>query len=75
MNNRRISSSVKRLLRFVAYLLSVIAAVMILSLAVHHPIIAQTNKLEIIAEFPLEHPPGNIAITPQGRLMMSQHQF
>ena len=38
-------------------------------------VIAQTDELEIVAEFPLEHPPGNIAITPQGRLIMSQHQF
>lgn len=37
--------------------------------------LSQTQNLEIVAEFPLENPPGNIAITPQGKLIMSQHQF
>lgn len=45
------------------------------NLTSHRFVVAQTDGLEIIAEFPLEHPPGNIAITPQGRLIMSQHQF
>ena len=45
-----------------------------LSLAVRHPVVAQTD-VEIVAEFPAEHPPGNIAVTPDGRLIMSQHQF
>lgn len=31
--------------------------------------------LEVVAEFPRQHPPGNIAVTPDGRLIMSQHQF
>jgi sugar lactone lactonase YvrE len=31
--------------------------------------------LEVVAEFPREHPPGNIAVTPDGRLIMSLHQF
>lgn len=31
--------------------------------------------LEIVAEFPRQHPPGNIAVTPDGRRIMSQHQF
>jgi sugar lactone lactonase YvrE len=38
-------------------------------------VVGQTNELEIVAELSAEHPPGNIAITPQGRLIMSQHQF
>lgn len=49
-----------------------------------HPLAAQTeiaqtdveiDELEIVAEFPAEHPPGNVAVTPEGRLIMSQHQF
>lgn len=31
--------------------------------------------IEIVAEFPRQTPPGNIAVTPDGRLIMSQHQF
>ena len=31
--------------------------------------------IEVVAEFPQENPPGNIAVTPDGRLIMSQHQF
>ena len=31
--------------------------------------------LESVAEFPVGNPPGNIAVTPDGRLIMSQHQF
>ncbi|PSB09672.1 hypothetical protein C7B62_12370 [Pleurocapsa sp. CCALA 161] len=67
-----------RLLRFLAYLTSVATLVICLSFAVHHPVVAQnesTDELEIVAEFPAEHPPGNIAITPAGRIIMSQHQF
>ena len=37
--------------------------------------LATTRGLEIVAEFALENPPGNIAVTPQGRLIMSLHQF
>ena len=32
-------------------------------------------ELEVVAELPQQHPPGNIAVTPDGRLIMSQHQF
>lgn len=45
------------------------------SLNVYNPAIAQPEELEIVAEFSVEHPPGNIAITPEGRIIMSQHQF
>ena len=45
------------------------------SLNIHHSAIAQLEELEVVAEFSAEHPPGNIAITPEGRLIMSQHQF
>jgi sugar lactone lactonase YvrE len=51
------------------------AIVVCLSLAVRNPVVAQTDELEIVAEFPAEHPPGNIAVTPDDRLIMSQHQF
>lgn len=46
-----------------------------LSLTIRHPVVAQIDELEIVAEFSAEHPPGNIAVTPDNRLIMSQHQF
>ncbi|MEN9520563.1 MAG: hypothetical protein RLZZ381_3151 [Cyanobacteriota bacterium] len=67
-----------RLLNFLAYLISVAILVIWLSFAVHHPVVAQNelqDELEVVAEFPAAHPPGNIAITPEGRIIMSQHQF
>ena len=73
--NRLFSS---RLFKFIACLVSVAAATIWLSLSIRHPAIAQNepiDELEIVAEFPAEHPPGNIAVTPEGRLIMSQHQF
>lgn len=78
MNNYQGKISHRRLFSFLAYFLSVAALVIWLSFAVHPPVVAQTdefNGLEIVAEFPAEHPPGNIAITPEGRIIMSQHQF
>lgn len=33
------------------------------------------EDLDIVIELPRQHPPGNIAVTPDGRLIMSQHQF
>ncbi|NBD31458.1 MAG: hypothetical protein GVY17_00395 [Cyanobacteria bacterium] len=33
------------------------------------------EALDVVAEFPKAHPPGNIAVTPDQRLIMSQHQF
>jgi sugar lactone lactonase YvrE len=82
MNNYPSKIFRRRLFNFLAYLLSVVsvaALVIWLSFAVHPPVVAQTDELidelEIIAEFPAEHPPGNIAITPTGRIIMSQHQF
>ncbi|MBW4534971.1 MAG: hypothetical protein KME09_13630 [Pleurocapsa minor HA4230-MV1] len=67
-----------RLFSFLAYFISVAILVIWLSFAVHHPVVAQNelqDELEVVAEFPAAHPPGNIAITPEGRIMMSQHQF
>ena len=55
-------------------LIFVATIVVWLSLRVRHPVVAQTD-VEIVAEFPAEHPPGNIAVTPDARLIMSQHQF
>ena len=37
--------------------------------------LATKDGLEIVAEFTLDNPPANIAVTPQGRLIMSLHQF
>lgn len=78
MHNYQHKNYSSRLLRFIVYLISVTTLVICLSFAVHHPVVAQnelTDELEIVAEFPAEHPPGNIAITPAGRIIMSQHQF
>lgn len=66
---------IRRIQSFWAYLLSVVIIVVLLASTIHHPVAAQSNELEIVAEFPAEHSPGNIAITPEGRLIMSQHQF
>ncbi|HEY9768439.1 MAG TPA: L-dopachrome tautomerase-related protein [Coleofasciculaceae cyanobacterium] len=65
---------IRRIQSFWAYLVSVAIIAVLLS-SIHHPVAAQIDELEIVAEFPAEHPPGNIAITPEGRLIMSQHQF
>jgi len=78
MNNYRRQTSLHPLNRFILYFLSVVTVIIglsFLSLIIHHPVVAQTDQLEIVAEFPAEHPPGNIAITPEGRIFMSQHQF
>ncbi|MEL6787853.1 MAG: L-dopachrome tautomerase-related protein [Cyanobacteria bacterium J06607_15] len=77
--NHRIPS--RRLFRFLTYFVSVGA--MVIWFSGLHPLAAQTEiaqteelaELEIVAEFPAAHPPGNIAVTPEGRLIMSQHQF
>ena len=41
------------------------------------PINAQTfpSDIKVVAELPQGNPPGNIAVTPDGQLIMSQHQF
>ena len=65
----------RRLGLFFCSLVSIATVVIWSSLNVHHPAIAQPEELEVVAEFSAEHPPGNIAITPEGRLIMSQHQF
>jgi sugar lactone lactonase YvrE len=78
MNNYQAKISRDRLFSFLAYLISVAILVIWLSFAVHHPVVAQNelqDELEVVAEFPAAHPPGNIAITPEGRIIMSQHQF
>jgi sugar lactone lactonase YvrE len=78
INNYQTKISRDRLFSFLAYLISVAILVIWLSFAVHHPVVAQNelqDELEVVAEFPAAHPPGNIAITPEGRIMMSQHQF
>ncbi len=75
MGNYRNQVSLRPFGRFCLYFVSVAIVVIGLSLTLHHPVVAQTDELEIVAEFPAEHPPGNIAITPKGRIFMSQHQF
>ncbi|NEP63211.1 MAG: hypothetical protein F6K31_40950 [Symploca sp. SIO2G7] len=54
-------------LGFLAFLVSMVGT----------PAIAQTfpTGIEIVAELGQQNPPGNIAVTPDGQLIMSQHQF
>ncbi|MEO0013643.1 MAG: hypothetical protein RLZZ535_2032, partial [Cyanobacteriota bacterium] len=71
INNYQAKISRDRLFRFLAYFISVAILVIWLSLTVHHPVVAQNelqDELEVVAEFPAAHPPGNIAITPEGRI-------
>lgn len=79
MNNYRILRLNRSWYRFLVVLFSVAVMAIAYSGMNYAPVVAQTDelegKLEIVAEFPLEHPPGNIAITPEGRIIMSQHQF
>ena len=74
MNNYINRISIRRIPYFFTCLISMAIIVVGLSLTVRNPVSAQTD-FEIVAEFPAEHPPGNIAVTPDGRLIMSQHQF
>lgn len=60
--------------------MGVAIATSVLSLGLAVPValadpLRDIESLDIVAEFPTEHPPGNIAVTPDGRLIMSQHQF
>lgn len=79
MYNYQGQISLRRLLNSLGYLITVATIVIWLSLTTNHPVVAQNDnveaELEIVAEFSAEHPPGNIAITPEGRIMISQHQF
>jgi sugar lactone lactonase YvrE len=75
MPNFKAAIKARRILSLVAYLILVPVIIIFLSLVIDKPVVGQTDGLEIVAEFPAEHPPGNIAITPQGKLIMSQHQF
>lgn len=74
MKNRSLIK-VQRLSGFITYLLSVMAIAFVLSLSGDRPVTGQTGELEVVTEFSAEHPPGNIAVTPEKRLIMSQHQF
>lgn len=67
-----------RLLKFLVCVISVVTIIVSFSFCNSNSVVAQdkpADELEIVAEFPAEHPPGNIAVTPNGRLIMSQHQF
>ena len=50
-------------------------ATIVLLFLIFNPVIGQKPEIEVVAELPLEHPPGNITVTPQGRIIMSQHPF
>ena len=76
MNQKRVrfrSNGVVILLTSIA----VISIVLFLSInnALGQATETTSQGLEIVAKFSAEHPPGNIAVTPQQRLIMSQHQF
>ena len=60
---------------FITYFVLAIVIVILLSRVIGDRAIGQGQNVEIVTEFSAEHPPGNIAITPQGRSIMSQHQF
>lgn len=79
MDNYRNFSLNRTWSRFLVLVLAVVIVAIAFSSLNHIPVVAQTvepeGELEIVAEFPSEHPPGNIAVTPEGRLIMSHHQF
>ncbi|MEL6496297.1 MAG: L-dopachrome tautomerase-related protein [Cyanobacteria bacterium J06623_7] len=77
MSNYQSQTYPRRLEKFIIYLVAVVA-IAGLSIMVHHPVVAQNelaDELEVVAEFPAAHPPGNVAVTSEGRIIMSQHQF
>ncbi len=53
------------------FLIFTIINILILGL----PLAAQHNQIEIVHRFNSSTPPGNIAITPNGRIFMSVHEF
>ena len=75
MNNYTNRILIRRILYFLTS--SILVAIIVIGFPSfdRNPVVAQTDELEIVAEFSAEHPPGNIAVTPDGRLIMSQHQF
>ena len=79
MNYYRHQIFFRRFASFIFAICTAAAAVIWFSVMIHRPAIAQDDELkdelEIVAEFSADHPPGNIAATPEGRLIMSQHQF
>ena len=75
MNYRRIFAKIKNWQKYIVYLLLILCTLAFISISDNSPAVGQTDELEIVAEFLIEHPPGNIAITPDSRLIMSQHQF
>lgn len=68
-------SQLKKRFRLVTYLIFGVTLSILLFSPIFSSTVGQTPDIEILAEFSLENPPGNIAITPKGRLIMSQHQF
>lgn len=80
MNKRRFSLRTPGLKGSIGYLLLAAAAAVSVyfigqSSVVAQNGVAQSGELEVYAEFSAENPPGNIAITPEGRVIMSQHPF
>ncbi|MEM9447977.1 MAG: L-dopachrome tautomerase-related protein [Cyanobacteria bacterium P01_E01_bin.6] len=53
---------------------SVLSLGLLGSIALAEPL-RDIDSLDVVAEFSAENPPGNIAVMPDGRLIMSQHQF
>jgi len=75
MNYRQISAKLKNWQKSIVYFLLLLSTLALISLTGDRPAVGQTDQLEVVAEFLIQHPPGNIAVTPDSRLIMSQHQF
>ena len=76
MSKRKRKSQIKLQFRtIVFYLLFIFTIFGLWSSSVNNPVFGQSKGLEIVATLPANNPPGNIAVTPEGRLIMSQHQF
>jgi sugar lactone lactonase YvrE len=72
MNNLNIYMFIKRKTIMKKLLLAAIYSIALLSAATTS---ANNNKLNTVAIFDAQHPPGNIAITPSGRKFLSIHGF
>ncbi|RMF27272.1 MAG: hypothetical protein D6756_02185, partial [Cyanobacteria bacterium J083] len=59
--------------RYIKFFLLLISSA--IAVTINFSTITATPGLEIVAQFSLNNPPGNIAVTPQGKIILSQHQF
>lgn len=75
MNQRRIFDSSQSWWKYGLWAIAIASIIISSSLTNYSAAVARPRKLEVVAQFNLDNPPGNLAITPEGRLIMSQHQF